>query len=184
MPRSARGDPIRLRQILTNLVSNAVKFTEKGGISVEISLRHASRTEVELLFAVRDTGIGMSEKHVNRLFRPFSQADASTTRKHGGTGLGLAICKRLTELMGGRIGVKSVRGKGSLFWFVVPLRKSLEEVPSARRDLQGVRALILGGDAEETDQIAHHMLDWGMVVEQSGDHYDALNKLKGLRHPG
>ncbi|EGW53626.1 hybrid sensor histidine kinase/response regulator [Candidatus Endoriftia persephone] len=178
VPRSARGDPIRLRQILTNLVSNAVKFTEKGGISVEISLRHASRTEVELLFAVRDTGIGMSEKHVNRLFRPFSQADASTTRKHGGTGLGLAICKRLTELMGGRIGVKSVRGKGSLFWFVVPLRKSLEEVPSARRDLQGVRALILGGDAEETDQIAHHMLDWGMVVEQSGDHYDALNKLK------
>lgn len=183
VPPAVRGDPIRLRQILTNLVSNAIKFTKKGGISVEVSIRHATRTEVELLFAVRDSGVGMSEEAVERLFQPFSQADASTTRTHGGTGLGLAICKRLTELMSGRIGVKSKKGKGSLFWFVVPLRKSLEEVPSARRDLQGARALILAQD-EVAQNLAAYMRDWGMVFEQAADSYDAISKLQASANLG
>jgi signal transduction histidine kinase/CheY-like chemotaxis protein/HPt (histidine-containing phosphotransfer) domain-containing protein len=179
VPRSVRGDPIRLRQILTNLVSNAVKFTEKGEVSVEVTSRQSTRTEVELLFAVRDTGIGMSEEQVNRLFEPFSQADASTTRKHGGTGLGLVICKRLTELMGGRIGVKSQIGSGSYFWFVLPMRKSLQDIPSSRRNLNDIRTLLLAAkNNPESKALANSLKELGMIMEQTDDQYDALSKLK------
>ncbi len=148
VPQVVRGDPIRLRQVLINLVSNAIKFTEEGGIRVEVSRGQSSQKEVELLFAVADTGVGMSPETADRLFQLFTQADASTTRKHGGTGLGLVICKRLVELMGGKIGVRSALGQGSTFWFLVPLRKSVMEVPSARRNLNGVRILSLIGDEE------------------------------------
>ena len=185
VPRWVRGDPIRLRQILTNLVSNAVKFTEKGSVSVEVSQRKVSRAEVELLFAVRDTGVGMSDRQVERLFQPFSQADASTTRKHGGTGLGLVICKRLSELMGGQIGVKSQLGQGSYFWFLVPLRRSLQELPSARRDLGGLKAMVLaeGGD-ESSRQLIACLRDWGMLFELAGGQLDALSKLKASANLG
>jgi signal transduction histidine kinase/DNA-binding response OmpR family regulator/HPt (histidine-containing phosphotransfer) domain-containing protein len=179
VPRSVRGDPIRLRQILTNLVSNAVKFTEKGEVSVEVTSRQSTRTEVELLFAVRDSGIGMSEEQVNRLFEPFSQADASTTRKHGGTGLGLVICKRLTELMGGRIGVKSQVGRGSYFWFVLPMRKSLQEIPSSRRNLNDIRTLLVAAkNNPEIKVLANSLKELGMILELTEDQYDALSKLK------
>jgi signal transduction histidine kinase/DNA-binding response OmpR family regulator/HPt (histidine-containing phosphotransfer) domain-containing protein len=179
VPRSVRGDPIRLRQILTNLVSNAVKFTEHGEVIVEVSRRQTSRTEVDLLFAVRDSGVGMSEEQVRRLFEPFSQADASTTRKHGGTGLGLAICKRLTELMGGRIGVKSHYGQGSYFWFILPMRKSLQDVPSSRRSLHNIRTLLLASESStEINQLTDALRESGMLIELADDQYDALNKLK------
>ncbi|MEJ2692443.1 MAG: ATP-binding protein, partial [Candidatus Thiodiazotropha sp.] len=179
VPKSVRGDPIRLRQILTNLVSNAVKFTEQGEVCVELACRQSSRTEVDLLFAVRDTGVGMSEQQVLRLFEPFSQADASTTRKHGGTGLGLAICKRLTELMGGRIGVKSQVGQGSYFWFILPMRKSLQDMPSSRRNLRNIRTLILASQAAgEIRGLATMLHDAGMLLEFADNQYDALNKIK------
>ncbi len=179
VPRTVRGDPIRLRQILTNLVSNAIKFTQKGEVSVEVSHRKTSRTEVELLFAVRDSGTGLSEEQIERLFKAFSQADASTTRNHGGTGLGLVICKRLTELMGGQIGVKSQLGRGSYFWFIVPLRKSLMELPSARRDLNGIRSLVLGDENDRRiSQLTVHMRLWGMYFQHASNQYDALTKLK------
>jgi signal transduction histidine kinase/DNA-binding response OmpR family regulator/HPt (histidine-containing phosphotransfer) domain-containing protein len=185
VPRNVRGDPIRLRQILTNLVSNAVKFTEKGEVSVEVSSRQSTRTEVELLFAVRDSGIGMTEEQVKRLFEPFSQADASTTRKHGGTGLGLVICKRLTELMGGRIGVKSQVGKGSYFWFVLPMRKSLQEIPSSRRNLNDIRTLLLATkNNPEIRVLASSLKEFGMILEQTEDQYDALSKLKASANLG
>jgi signal transduction histidine kinase/CheY-like chemotaxis protein/HPt (histidine-containing phosphotransfer) domain-containing protein len=179
VPKNVRGDPIRLRQIITNLVSNAVKFTEQGEVCVELTCRTSSKTEVDLLFAVRDTGVGMSEEQVKRLFEPFCQADASTTRKHGGTGLGLAICKRLTELMGGRIGVKSQFGQGSYFWFILPMRKSMQDMPSSRRNLRNIRALILASEASRGIRSMAAMLrNAGMVLEFADDQYDAFSKVK------
>jgi len=185
VPRSVRGDPIRLRQILTNLVSNAVKFTENGEVRVEVSRRQSTRTDVDLLFAVRDTGVGMSDEQVRRLFEPFAQADASTTRKHGGTGLGLAICKRLTELMNGRIGVKSQLGKGSYFWFILPMRKSLQDMPSSRRSLHNIRILLMfPGASAEARALVNTLRDAGMLIETANDQYDALSKLKSSANLG
>jgi signal transduction histidine kinase len=120
-PMSLRGDPHRLRQVLLNLMSNAIKFTDHGEIAIEFSSRGNSGDMSDLHCAVRDSGIGLSESARQKLFQPFTQADASTTRKFGGTGLGLAICRRLVELMGGTIGVNSTEGQGSTFWFDVRL---------------------------------------------------------------
>ena len=178
VPRVVRGDPVRLRQILINLVSNAIKFTEEGGILIEVSRGQTSQKEVELLFAVADTGVGMSEETADRLFQSFTQADASTTRKHGGTGLGLVICKRLVELMGGKIGVRSTVGQGSTFWFLIPLRKSVMEVPSARRDLNGVRILTLIDDTELATRVSRYLRGWGVVETSTSDAADALAKLR------
>lgn len=178
VPRMVRGDPIRLRQVLINLVSNAIKFTEEGGIRVEVSRGQSSKKEVELLFAVADTGVGMTTETADRLFQSFTQADASTTRKHGGTGLGLVICKRLVELMGGKIGVRSTLGQGSTFWFLAPLRKSVTEVPSARRDLHGTRILTVIGDEEIAARVNQDLRDWGVVVEAAADPHEALEKLR------
>jgi two-component system sensor histidine kinase/response regulator len=119
MPEHLRGDSLRLGQILTNLVNNAVKFTERGEIRLDIALLERTGSKVQLQFAVRDTGIGMTPAQSARLFQPFTQADMSTTRKHGGTGLGLTICRRLVELMGGRIWIESTAGAGSTFFFTV-----------------------------------------------------------------
>jgi PAS domain S-box-containing protein len=118
------GDPVRLRQILVNLVSNALKFTKEGGVSVKIEIEKETTVAQLLRFEVIDTGIGIKQKNINKLFQSFTQEDSSTTRKYGGTGLGLAISKNLCKLMGGKIGVESEVGKGSLFWFTLPLNKS------------------------------------------------------------
>jgi signal transduction histidine kinase len=126
MPASLRGDPHRLRQVLLNLMTNAIKFTEHGQVAVEFSNLGQAGQGPELHCAVRDSGIGLSEKSRQRLFQPFSQAESSTARKFGGTGLGLDICRKLVALMGGTIGVRSTEGKGSTFWFDVPLQKVLE----------------------------------------------------------
>jgi two-component system sensor histidine kinase/response regulator len=119
IPEDLLGDPLRLGQILTNLVNNAVKFTEKGEIRLDIELLERTGEKVQLKFSVRDTGMGMTPEQSAKLFQPFTQADSSTTRKHGGTGLGLTICRRLVELMGGRIWLESQPGVGSTFLFTV-----------------------------------------------------------------
>ncbi len=129
VPTVLRGDPMRIRQILVNLMVNAVKFTENGSVTVRVSLKSRIRPEVVLHFAVTDTGIGIPQEHMDRLFKPFSQVDASTTRRYGGTGLGLSICKELTRRMGGEIGVMSSPGRGSTFWFTARFSEAPEAEP-------------------------------------------------------
>ncbi|MBL8165010.1 MAG: PAS domain S-box protein [Anaerolineae bacterium] len=119
-----RGDVVRVRQVLMNLVSNAIKFTESGEIIIEVTVDEATDTELRVRFSVSDTGIGLTEQARKRLFQPFTQADGGTTRKYGGTGLGLTISKRLVEMMGGEIGVNSVEGRGATFWFTLPFATS------------------------------------------------------------
>ena len=130
----AKGDPVRLRQILINLVGNALKFTEKGGITIGVQEVEATPQQLELRFRVTDTGIGIDVFKRQGIFDAFAQADASTTRKHGGTGLGLTISRQLVEMMGGTIGVESVEGKGSTFWFTVNLEKASKELAGKRRE--------------------------------------------------
>jgi PAS domain S-box-containing protein len=153
VPMELVGDPLRLRQVLINLVGNAVKFTEKGEIIVSTELISWQDTQVELRFSVRDTGIGMTEQQRAKLFQPFTQADGSTTRKYGGTGLGLAISKELVERMGGAIGVDSTLGAGSTFYFTVLLGVQPEATTLRRSppvDLRGKRALV--ADDNQTAQ--------------------------------
>src|SRR5579885_738393 len=181
---AVRGDPVRLRQILTNLVSNAIKFTPRGSVAVHVSKRGETRSHYEILFAVKDTGIGIGPEAAAKLFQPFSQADASTTRIHGGTGLGLVICKRLVDLMNGKIGVRSELGKGSLFWFSVPLAKALGDVSGGRRDLHGARALVLTGDAAGMRRLSGYFTSWGITFLQSAAAADALGKLRSAAAMG
>lgn len=174
---AVRGDPVRLRQVLTNLVSNAIKFTERGSVTIQIGKRGESRSHHEITFAVRDTGIGLSDEAAAKLFQPFSQADASTTRVYGGTGLGLVICKRLVELMQGKIGVRSELGKGSTFWFNVPLQKAIGDI-QARTDLVGIRALMLSGSDAFLQRSGGMLTQLGLSCLHSNLAVDALSKLR------
>ncbi len=177
LPMVVRGDPIRLRQVLTNLVSNAIKFTPRGSVVVEAACRGRDRKHVEVIFTIKDSGVGISEEVQARLFHSFNQADASTTRKHGGTGLGLVISRRLVELMDGKIGVRSAVGKGSVFWFVVPLRKSLRDMPAERRSLQGLRVLVLDDNDRHAEKIGQYFAEWGILHQRADGSMDALAKL-------
>ena len=173
---AVRGDPVRLRQVLTNLLSNAVKFTERGSVSLAVSRRGETRSQHELRFEVTDTGIGIDKDA--RLFRAFSQADASTTRLYGGTGLGLVICKRIVDLMGGSIGVESEPGRGSTFWFEIPLLKAAGDIQGQRTDLNGARVLLLSTDAHLRQRIGQAAPGWGANLTQAETTQDTLTKLR------
>ena len=153
-----RGDPGRLRQVLANLVGNAVKFTESGHVLVSVEIIESAGDEVLLRFNVKDTGIGISEEQCEKLFQAFVQADGSTTRRYGGTGLGLAISKRLITQMGGEIGVRSDVGSGSTFWFSARFRRAVESAALNDSDIfEGMRALVVD-DSEATRRSLAHLL--------------------------
>ncbi|MEW5872976.1 MAG: response regulator [Chloroflexota bacterium] len=183
-PRHVVGDVTRLRQILSNLLSNAIKFTEKGEVEVSTRKEGGTAEEVTLRFAVRDTGIGVAAEQRERLFQIFSQVDASTTRRFGGTGLGLSICKRLTELMGGRIWVESegAAGKGSTFKFTLTfgIPREVHEFgsPAQRLHLQGKRALIVDDNATNRLILARMTAAWGMTGILCASGREALEKIE------
>jgi len=165
VPVQLRGDPGRVRQILLNLVGNAIKFTSRGEVFLEVSKKNETDGDVELYISVKDTGIGISEEAQGRLFEAFSQADTSTTRRYGGTGLGLAICKKLVEMMDGTIGVESLDEKGSTFWFTVRLGKQASQLaqPLPNKDsLAGVRVLIVDDNTTNRTILHYQVLGWRM----------------------
>jgi CheY-like chemotaxis protein len=167
VPNRLRGDPGRLRQVLLNLVANAIKFTDHGGVAIETYSLGTVEGEVHLRFEVTDSGIGIPAEVVPTLFQKFTQADSSTTRRFGGTGLGLAICKQLVSAMGGEIGVDSTQGKGSRFWFSVRLAPGAADRVShytANTTLRGFRVLVVD-DNEVNRLIFRKQLGaWGMTV--------------------
>jgi len=175
-----QGDPGRLRQILSNLVSNALKFTEKGEVVVRVTLLEQTSTHASIRFSVTDTGIGILQEKVQKLFTSFTQTDASTTRKYGGTGLGLAICKKFVELMRGEIGVYSDQDKGSTFWFTLRLLKQHEGFCETLRpgtNLHGLRVLIVGGNSTNRAVLDHYLSSLGIRCQCAGDGPMALNLL-------
>ncbi len=179
VPTLLRGDPTRLRQVLVNLFSNAVKFTPRGEMALKIELEAEYQSTVTLRFAVKDTGIGFSENQAPFLFAPFVQADGSTTRIYGGTGLGLTISKQLVELMGGRIGAHSGGGKGSVFWFVITFEMQTQPVtviePRLVRDAPKV--LVVDDNATSRALLCRLLNSWGCRSEQVGDAESALAAL-------
>ena len=173
LPRRVIGDPTRLRQILVNLTGNAIKFTEHG--SVGLAARPAA--EGGLRLEITDTGIGLTPAQQAKLFQPFEQADTSTARKYGGTGLGLSICRRLVELMGGRIGATSAPGTGSTFWFEIPLRPAARQPAGERVDFTGLRLLALIETPALARAVEGYLVATGIAVECTADGDDALDRL-------
>jgi len=178
-PVLLQGDPGRLRQILVNLINNAVKFTEQGEIALELSLELETDTQATLRFEVRDTGIGIPQERMDRLFKSFSQVDASTTRRFGGTGLGLAISKQLVQLMGGEIEVKSEAGRGSVFWFSIPFPKQIihKIEPAQLADIKGIRVLIVDDHKTNRKILATYLAAMGCLPSEAASSQDGLQQL-------
>jgi PAS domain S-box-containing protein len=179
-PVLVRGDSGRLSQVLINLVGNAIKFTADGEVVVMVSKGQEAERRCDVRFEVKDTGIGIADDAQTRLFQAFSQADSSTTRKYGGTGLGLAISKQLVTLMDGQIGVKSAPGKGSTFWFTLPIEKqTYTETERISRDhLAGVRVLVVDDNATNRKILHHQLRAWRMIEVTASGGAEALRLLR------
>lgn len=189
VPRGLVGDPGRLRQILVNLLFNAIKFTEKGHVAIGVGVESETAEDVALRFDIKDTGIGIDHDGQSRLFKSFSQVDASTTRKFGGTGLGLAISKQLTQMMGGTIGVESDFGLGSVFWFKVCFKKQddiQKTKPAIPQDISDKRILAVDDKTINLDVIRTYLKTWkcGFQVATSGpEAFLALHEAIREAHP-
>ncbi|MDO9542858.1 MAG: response regulator, partial [Kiritimatiellia bacterium] len=179
VPLNLNGDPGRLRQVLFNLIGNAIKFTSEGEIAVNVAFTEEKEGRAVLCFAVRDTGIGIPSDKTNLLFNAFSQVDASLARQFGGTGLGLAISKGLEEQMGGSIGVESDHGKGSNFWFVIPFARQPGDPQSSEPPVDFGQARMLIVDDNETNRmvLAMQLQSWGIDVDTAESGKEALAKL-------
>jgi len=175
VPPALRGDAHHLRQVLINLAGNAVKFTERGSVTLHVSLQEETDARVRLKFSVRDTGVGIPPEAQPRIFESFTQADQSTTRRFGGTGLGTTIAKQLVELMGGKIGLESAVGLGSTFWFEIALDKQPERAGTGAGELAGARVLLVGFPDLRAQPVAQSLEAWGAVpvraatLEEGGD---------------
>jgi len=185
VPRKLVGDAGRLKQVLLNLTGNAIKFTDRGQVLVHVSVKQGNRLaegrqEARLLFSVRDTGIGISAEGQTKLFQSFSQVDDSPTRPYGGTGLGLAICKQLVEIMGGEIGVRSLLGSGSTFWFTVPLEKQLQVEPH-EPELAGKKLLVVSGSALRRAAVRSLAQSWGARCDEAETAAEALSWLNNAQ---
>jgi PAS domain S-box-containing protein len=185
LPTRLCGDSGRLRQVLLNLIGNAVKFTERGEVAVRAELAHATYADITVRFTIQDTGIGLSEAAQQRLFQPFAQADGSVTRKYGGTGLGLAISKHLVELMGGAIGVASADGQGSTFSFTARFARATDAAASEPPPLPpALRVLVVDDSATSQEFLQRYLQAWGMVTDRAGSGGDALGMLRRAAEAG
>jgi signal transduction histidine kinase/DNA-binding response OmpR family regulator len=185
-PFALRGDPFRLRQIIANLISNAIKFTAQGEVIVRVTALQSSAYQAAVSVSVEDTGIGIPAEAQHRIFEPFAQADGSTTRKYGGSGLGLAICKRLLALMGGSIRVESTPGRGSKFIaeFRLPVSQAPAPVPVADSLLEGVRVLVVDDNRTNRDILREHLRGWGMQVSCAAEGAEALRLMREAAQAG
>ncbi len=188
IPRSLQGDPLRLGQILINLVNNAIKFTEKGRVIVEVKAEESAGDTRKLRFLVSDTGIGMSSEQVSNLFKSFNQADTSITRKYGGTGLGLAITKQLCELMQGSLEVESRPGEGSTFVFTATFGVATGGLPlqgvARRRDLLKKSALIVDDNENARDVLIEMLGSNGLTAKAVSSGEEALVAIKAASDEG
>ena len=185
VPCLLRGDPGRIRQILMNLAGNAIKFTEEGEVVIRVELEEETEDSAELVVSVVDTGVGIPADQQAWIFESFTQADGSTTRKHGGTGLGLSISRRLVEMMGGRIGVESKPSKGSRFWFTVALQKqedSHEELPPVAPDIRGMRILVVDDNQTNRTIVVKMTESFGCSPEAVESGKEAIRALKRAAH--
>lgn len=181
IPRFLMGDAHRIKQVLINLLVNAVKFTEKGEVVLRVVAENCTPDEVQLRFSVSDTGIGIAAEKQRLIFEAFSQGDASTTRKYGGTGLGLAISLRIVELMGGKIGVSSKEGEGAIFYFTATLpvaASSAGPAEAPQPDLVGIRVLVVDDNASTLAILEDALKTWGLVVHTVGSGSEALRMLQ------
>ncbi len=180
VPSTLQGDPGRLRQVLINLVSNAIKFTNKGEIAINVIIIEETDSHTTVRFEIRDTGVGIPSNRMSILFKPFSQLDASTTRKYGGTGLGLAISKQICELMGGQIGVESEEGNGSTFWFTAVLKKPAQEKPLDHIVLaviENMRVLVVDEDRTSRQSLKAQIKNLNCRVEDTNSAEDVMDKI-------